>query len=513
MLNKYFNMKKGVMLFVVVVFFASFVNAGLGEVGECRLTSGSCISSEEQVGNLYFSSEDNAHVCYDTNTNCYDFHLCCPSDGEEVMNFQTGFPGFGVVSIYSTYNSHIAENYIYPISLSLSNVGSGGCEIVSSCDAGDICLFSMYDENSHVSECGIYPKDLCCEPDEVVISGVCTDNDGDGYGVCPDCGVSNGCLYEGHDCDDSDPDINPGATEICDDGIDQDCSGEDLPCETGTYLGCVGGTCAMLSGDLPDQCDFVGQACGGSGEDCLLTNAYWEVDGSDDVVPEGREVTLTVDGNTYCVGDVTFDIAEVDCVIGCDYDDIDQEDTDELNVKQVTATFSGGDAVATWTAEWVQDDGGWDDDPEYYFKATWSPDFRADSDELKVEAGVCGDGLVNQDLEECDIDDLGEEEDCESYLGTNWEGLLGCYEAGDDNECEYNTDQCDDDDSNPDDTEGTFRQWGECIDDGDGDNIGTREVYLYSSETGMQVCGWGGADDCVFAIEECLLGEEEIPFF
>ena len=32
------------------------------------------------------------------------------------------------------------------------------------------------------------------------------------------------------DCDDTDTSINPGAAEICDDGIDQDCNGEDLVC-------------------------------------------------------------------------------------------------------------------------------------------------------------------------------------------------------------------------------------------------------------------------------------------
>ncbi len=44
------------------------------------------------------------------------------------------------------------------------------------------------------------------------------DNDEDGY-------------LEGDDCDDDDPDVYPGATEICGDGVDQDCSGADLPCD------------------------------------------------------------------------------------------------------------------------------------------------------------------------------------------------------------------------------------------------------------------------------------------
>jgi len=44
------------------------------------------------------------------------------------------------------------------------------------------------------------------------------DSDSDGYTIA-----------EG-DCDDLDPDLNPGSIEYCGDGIDQDCDGSDLPC-------------------------------------------------------------------------------------------------------------------------------------------------------------------------------------------------------------------------------------------------------------------------------------------
>ncbi len=52
-----------------------------------------------------------------------------------------------------------------------------------------------------------------------------TDEDGDGY-----------TLEEG-DCDDTDADVNPGAVEMPDDGVDSDCDGEENPAEpylTGT---------------------------------------------------------------------------------------------------------------------------------------------------------------------------------------------------------------------------------------------------------------------------------------
>ncbi len=67
------------------------------------------------------------------------------------------------------------------------------------------------------------------------------DRDGDGYGAALadshyDANVVLACelpseyvLVEG-DCDDRDDDVNPGAIDTCDDGIDQDCDGQDAEC-------------------------------------------------------------------------------------------------------------------------------------------------------------------------------------------------------------------------------------------------------------------------------------------
>ncbi len=59
------------------------------------------------------------------------------------------------------------------------------------------------------------------------------DNDGDGFGLGPmedrivDCKQPNGYVQNYDDCDDSNPDIYPGAPEELDNGIDEDCDGKD----------------------------------------------------------------------------------------------------------------------------------------------------------------------------------------------------------------------------------------------------------------------------------------------
>lgn len=51
------------------------------------------------------------------------------------------------------------------------------------------------------------------------------DQDGDGFYPDNDCGIT-----PMGDCDDNDASVYPGAEEVCGDGIDQDCDGEDAAC-------------------------------------------------------------------------------------------------------------------------------------------------------------------------------------------------------------------------------------------------------------------------------------------
>ncbi len=68
---------------------------------------------------------------------------------------------------------------------------------------------------SGYDSCYICPTTASCT------TTTCTDRDGDGYfAEGGDCGRQV-------DCNDTDPNVHPGACDILRDGIDQDCSGKD----------------------------------------------------------------------------------------------------------------------------------------------------------------------------------------------------------------------------------------------------------------------------------------------
>ncbi len=119
---------------------------------------------------------------------------------------------------------------------------SADCDDSNPCTA-DICTADGCDYRPNLGSCD--DGDPCTQNDRCS-DGVCA-----GTGSC-DCGDWDQDGFTDHacgglDCNDQVPEIHPGANDICDDGVDQDCDGEDESCE------CVDW----------DEDGFQDEACGG----------------------------------------------------------------------------------------------------------------------------------------------------------------------------------------------------------------------------------------------------------
>ncbi len=157
------------------------------------------------------------------------------------------------------------------------------------CSANETKKYTCAD-GTQVSWCGcengqwsciISPENQCPEENK------CTDNDGDGYGASG----SSGCSKSGVDCNDNASAINPGATEVCGDGNDNDCdwtADENCQCsgnqtqqcgpstdtgacqygiqtcsggQWGNCTGAVYSTTEVCSNNLDDDCDGQTDEC------------------------------------------------------------------------------------------------------------------------------------------------------------------------------------------------------------------------------------------------------------
>ena len=83
-----------------------------------------------------------------------------------------------------------------------------------------------------VETCNGIDDDCDASIDEGLTGTWYADTDGDAFGdadtfVTGACSAASGYVADSSDCDDSEIDVHPGAAEIPDDGIDQDCDGSD----------------------------------------------------------------------------------------------------------------------------------------------------------------------------------------------------------------------------------------------------------------------------------------------
>lgn len=134
---------------------------------------------------------------------------------------------------------------VYPGAVEIPNNG-----IDEDCDEEDATTFLDNDGDGITSETdcddndpNVYPgaAEICNGMDDncdgLIDEGIplvvyYADSDGDNYGdadvFIEDCMSPTGYVINSEDCDDTNPNINPTAVEIPDNGIDEDCDGEDL---------------------------------------------------------------------------------------------------------------------------------------------------------------------------------------------------------------------------------------------------------------------------------------------
>jgi len=149
--------------------------------------------------------------------------------------------------------------------------GDGVNELLGDCDDDDVTVFPGAVE---LPDDGI---DQDCNGDDQVSCWL--DVDGDRYGVAtPVLAVDGDCKDPGEaesadDCDDGEAGINPGAFDLPDDGIDQDCTGDEtVSCHVDVDNDGFGTSTLLLADD--GDCDDSGEALVGGDCDDAVGSIY-----------------------------------------------------------------------------------------------------------------------------------------------------------------------------------------------------------------------------------------------
>ena len=300
--------------------------------------------------------------------------------------------------------------------------------------------------------------------DSVDTAAPVVDQDGDG-------------VPEDQDCDDDNPDVGPGAVEICD-GLDNDCNGEiDDAAGDLWYLDADGDG----FGDAADS----EQSCDGSGADGAVRVA--DSGDCDDTLPEvfpgAEELCNELDDN--CDGTVDEDSA-VDALTW--HADTDGDGFGDPDVSRTQCTAPSGyirdrsdcddqSAAVNPDAEEVcnsvDDDCDGDVDPDTSVDAlTWYEDLDSD-----------GYGHPTRDTQACSQPSgyVADDTDCKPYEGAINPGAVEVCD-GSDNDCDGDTD------------EGVLSNW--YLDyDADGFGDDSTSTLACSAPTSLYIAVGGDCDD------------------
>ncbi|MCB9742536.1 MAG: FG-GAP repeat protein [Alphaproteobacteria bacterium] len=177
--------------------------------------------------------------------------------------------------------------------------GSGGVLVGGDCDDGDESIHPDAEEL-----CDGVDNDCSGAVDDDATDALTwySDADADGYGDAEStvlaCSAPSGAVADDTDCDDSDASQYPGAPEVCNDGLVNDCDGSEADARAACALAeqiDLGEASAVLNGERRD--DSAGSAVAGAGD--------VDGDGLDDLLvgARGQSELASAAGAAYVVRD------------------------------------------------------------------------------------------------------------------------------------------------------------------------------------------------------------------
>jgi hypothetical protein len=384
--------------------------------------------------------------------------------------------------------------------------------------SGDICNGYL---NSYTStgEIGIGVHSSCSYTtyvDEISVEWEYVDNDGDGY------------TEDDNDCDDDDSTVNPGATEVYYDGVDQNCDGaSDYDAdEDGDDSDAYGGTDC----DDNDAAQYLGadEYCNSEDDDC---------DGTVDEDDALDADTWYADTDDDGYGDSSSTDVECDQPSGYVADDTDCDDADDTVYPSATELCDGLDNDCSGLPLFVEND----DDGDGWVECTldtdgWDGDAinggddcdDSNSDTYPTASEICDredndcDGAVPTTETDDDLDGLSEcEGDCDDTDAASFPGATEVAYDGIDQDCNGD-DVCDVDGDGYDANEGACS--GDDCDDANADiNPGANEIFYdgidqdcaedsdYDSDgDGFDSATYGG-EDCNDADPDTYPGAPDEP--
>ncbi len=198
----------------------------------------------------------------------------------------------------------------------------------------------------------------------IMAEDACPDSDGDLWGQAVE-GCDASGLHGVGDCNDNDASVNPGAAEVCEDGIDNDCDGEidfglrendfepTIPNDAGS------GTCFISD---PPECSFVGDPAEPPQEGCCRTEGHKICNADKTGIVCGSDApggSITVQEREGPAGDLSCfdgfdqdcdghtDVADPDCQWSTVQAEMDSAEMDSAEMDSDDPTSSDGGSPET----------------------------------------------------------------------------------------------------------------------------------------------------------------------